>query len=156
MSCRLELLIQCIGDPLRGDDGAGPAVAARLRAAALPPGVRVSGHWGEGTELMQEWRDAARVVLVDAASSGAAPGTVHRFDTGHETIPAQFCYYSSHRFGVAEAVETARALGRLPPRLELIAIEGADFTLGRPLSPAVATAVERVAAELLRLAPGRE
>jgi hydrogenase maturation protease len=147
-----NLLIQCVGDPLRGDDGAGPEVARRLLAAPLPASVRVREHWGEGVELMQEWDRVTRVVLVDAAHSGAEPGIVHRFDPSNEPIPADFCYYCTHRFGVAEAVEMARALGYLPPDLRLIAIEGRDFGLGQPLSPAVAAAVEQVTAELLALA----
>jgi hydrogenase maturation protease len=149
-----ELLIQCIGDPLRGDDGAGPAVAQRLRSADLPTGIRVREHWGEGTALMQEWAGAEHIVLVDAACSGAEPGTIHRFDAANQTIPADFCYYTTHRFGVAEAVEMARALGRLPARLQLLAIEGRDFRLGAPPTPAVAAAVQRVTADLLGLARG--
>jgi hydrogenase maturation protease len=146
------LLIQCVGDPLRGDDGAGPAVAAVLQTMFLPDWVRVRDHWGEGTELMQEWAGASRVVVVDAACAGAPVGTVHRLDAHRERMPTDLCYHSSHRFGVAEAIETARALGRLPDQLQLIAIEGAGFGLGQALHPAVRAAVSEVVAELRGLA----
>lgn len=142
------LLIQCVGDALRGDDGVGPAVADRLQTLPLPAGVRISRHWGEGTELMQEWETAPRVLLVDAASSGAAPGSIHRFDPHRQPLPAGFRCYASHAFGVAEALELARSLGRLPQRIELIAIEGAEFALGKPLSPAVAGVLDRLVEEL--------
>ena len=55
---------------------------------------------------------------------------------------------STHAFGVADAVELARALGRLPGRLDVYAIEGASFAAGDRLSPAVERAVAELAAEL--------
>ena len=62
---------------------------------------------------------------------------------------------SSSHPGLAEAVELARALGRLPAALELIGIEGSSFEAGRGLAPQVELAAEQVAGRLagtLRLA----
>ncbi len=55
---------------------------------------------------------------------------------------------STHAFGVGDAVELARALGRLPARVVVYGVEGADFTAGAPLSAAVESAVEHVVDEL--------
>jgi hydrogenase maturation protease len=55
---------------------------------------------------------------------------------------------STHAFGVAEAVELARELGRLPGRLEVYAIEGADFSAGAELSAEVASAVRTLTRRL--------
>lgn len=132
-----------IGNAFRRDDGAGLAVAARLRGK---PGVEVFSHHGEGTGLMALWRGRKRVVVIDAASSGAAPGTVHRLAA--DAIPAEMRFFSSHAFGLAEAVAMARALGELPAEFTVIAIEGADFSAGEELSEAVAAAVDEVAATL--------
>jgi hydrogenase maturation protease len=137
-----------VGNPFRRDDGAGVAVARRLRAAALP-GVVVVEASGEGTALMDAWRDAAAVVVVDAVRSGADAGTVFRFDARQETLPARFFHYSTHAFGVAEAVEVGRALGQLPPRLVLYGIEGKVFDAGTGLSPEVEAAVAAVARQVL-------
>ena len=143
-----RILIQCIGNRLRSDDGAGTAVADRLVRMDLPAQMTIREHWGEGTRLMQEWETTVRVILVDAARSGAPPGTIHRIDAKAQAIPKGFCYYNTHRFGVAEAVELARALGRLPATLHLLAIEGRIFDPGQILSPEVAKAVEIVSAEI--------
>jgi hydrogenase maturation protease len=143
-------LIQCIGNRLGRDDGAGPAVADRLRRQSLPARTDICKHWGEGSQLMQEWDRAERVILVDAAASGAPPGTIHRFDARAQAIPKGFCCYSTHRFGVAEAVELARVLGRLPKEIRLYAIEGTDFGNGEGLSPAVAEAVENLSADIFK------
>ena len=137
-----------IGNPWRGDDGAGLEVARRLRAE----GLRALEREGEPSALLDAWAGEREVVVVDAVRSGAEPCTIHRLDARARRLPAELFAVSTHHLSVAEAVELARALGRLPERLEVYGIEGASFEAGSGLAPAVETAVEAVAAELaLRL-----
>lgn len=136
-----------VGNGWRGDDGAGLALARRVRELA-PSGVEVREVEGDATALMDVWSGAEHVVVVDAAQSEAAPGTVRRFDAGAAALPVRALRSSTHAFGVSDAVELARALGRLPDRLEVYAIEGASFTAGERLSPAVERAVAELASEL--------
>jgi len=49
----------------------------------------------------------------------------------------------THAFGLAAAVELARALHRLPPRLVLIGIEAGGLEHGEPLSAPVRAAVQQ-------------
>jgi hydrogenase maturation protease len=144
------MIVIGVGNPWRGDDGAGPAVTRRLRGA-----VEAVEHDGDGSRLVDAWRGRDHVVVVDAAASGARPGTVRRFRPRASPLPAALLRSSTHAFGVAEAVELARALGQLPPRLDVYAIEGADFSAGAGLSPAVAEAVDRLAVALADGAGGR-
>jgi hydrogenase maturation protease len=137
---RPQLLIIGIGNPFRSDDAAG-VVLARLLRERVPPGVRIIEETGEGAALLDAWRDAAAVILVDAVHSGAPPGTLHRFDLRGQEIPRQFFRFSTHAFGIAEAVELARALDRLPPRLIFHGIEGKEFASGEGLSPGVERAL---------------
>jgi hydrogenase maturation protease len=136
-----------VGNRWRGDDGAGLAVARRVRELA-PAGVEVREVEGDATALVEAWSGADHVVVVDAAASGAPPGTVRRFDACSAPLPVRSLRSSTHAFGVGDAVELARALGRLPERLEVVAIEGAGFTAGERLSPAVERAVAALASEL--------
>lgn len=133
-----------VGNRFRSDDGAGPRVAGLLKDS----GLDVLELAGEGAELIEAWSGAERVIVVDAARSGAPPGTVHRFEAGDKPLPTGFFHYSTHQFGVAEAIETARALGRLPARLSVYGIEGAVFGFGEGLSPAVEAACRAVADEI--------
>ena len=81
---------------------------------------------------------ADEIVLVDAVSSGAPPGTVHSFDASAEPLPAVlFGASSTHALGLAEAVELARSLGRLPGRVLVYGVEGGTFAYGKGLSPEV-------------------
>jgi len=134
-------LILGVGNRYRRDDGVGPAVADRLTAL----GIAVQEHSGEGAGLMDAWSGAERVIVVDATQSGAEPGTIVRLDAGTQELPGGLFRYSSHLFGLAEAVEMARALGRLPGELVIWGIEGADFGFGEDLTPAVAAAADEVA-----------
>lgn len=134
-------LILGIGNRFRSDDGVGPAVADRLNALGIP----AQEHSGEGAGLIDAWSGAADVVVIDATQSGAEPGTIVRLDAIGAALPRDLFRYSSHLFGLAEAVETARALGRLPDRLVIWGIEGAAFGFGDALSPAVADAAAEVA-----------
>jgi hydrogenase maturation protease len=136
-----------IGNPDRGDDAAGRAVARRLRGA-LPEGVTLAEADGEATAVMAHLDGADVAFLVDACVSGAPAGTVRRIDVGRAPLAPGAFGLSTHGFGLAQAIELARALGRLPERCVVYAIEGASFTPGAPLSPAVAEAVQQVAVRL--------
>lgn len=145
-----RVLIVGVGNDFRGDDAAGLLVAKLLQEANLP-GVTLLEQSGEGTALIEAWQGYETVILIDAARSGAAPGTVHRFEVGDGPLPAVLAgRLSSHAFGVAGAVEMARALDRLPPRLVVYALEGKSFTLGEPLSPEVEKAARDLAGRLPR------
>jgi hydrogenase maturation protease len=137
---RPQLLIIGIGNPFRSDDAAGIALAHRLRER-VPRGVRVIEETGEGAALLDAWRDAPAVILVDAVHSGAPPGTLHRFDLQAHEIPSQFFRFSTHTFGVAEAVELARTLHRLPSCLIFHGMEGKEFASGEGFSPEVERAL---------------
>jgi hydrogenase maturation protease len=138
-------LVIGVGNDYRRDDAAGLHVARRLRAA----GVSVVEQTGEGAALMEAWRDAPAVIMVDAVQSGAPPGTIHRLDARAGEIPRDFFHYSTHAFSVAEAVELARALGQLPPWFVVYGIEGSDFTCGTGLSPEVEAAAQESAERIL-------
>jgi len=144
----MSLLVIGAGNDLRRDDGVGLAIARRLHAA----GLAVREARGDLSALSDLWAGSERVIVVDAVRSGAPPGTVHRFDAVAAPLPAVFSQASSHAIGVAEAVELARALDRLPVSLVVYGIEGADFSAGEGLSPVVALAVEnatqRISAEI--------
>ena len=105
-------------------------------------------HEGECSPLIDLWEGRDEVVLVDAASPGTAPGAITRFEAGAEPLPARTLRSSTHAFGIPEAIELARSLNRLPARVTVYAIEGADFTPGAFLSPVVEAAVDALAARL--------
>lgn len=145
----MDTLVIGIGNRYRSDDGAGPAVLDLLRSQQLP-GVQLLENDGGGAALLDAWQGAAAVVLIDAVSSGAPPGTIYRFDLLAQPLPGEMSFQSTHAFGVAEAFELGRVLNQLPASLLLYAIEGESFAAGIGLSEQVQSAVQEVARQLER------
>jgi hydrogenase maturation protease len=102
-------------------------------------------------EIDDDGDGAPAATFIDAVSSGADPGTVHRFDVSAEPLPTSLRgSTSTHALGLADAIELARTLGRLPERVVVYGIEGRSFAAGDPVGAAVTAAVDRVVAELRR------
>lgn len=137
--CRMttSTLIIGIGNDFRGDDAVGLIAARALREKHLP-NVDIIEQSGDGVNLMQAWVGVEVVILIDAVSAGQEAGKIYRLDASHEPISVESFGASSHLFGVGQAIEMARALDELPPRLIIFGIEGANYTMGAVLSPEVA------------------
>jgi hydrogenase maturation protease len=152
---RPRRIVVGVGNPERGDDAAGHAVAQLLcdAPANVPMNVNeerweIAQHDGEATTLLSLLDGKSEAFLIDACRSGAPCGTVQRFDVATAPLPLSVSSLSTHGFGLGEAIELGRALGQLPSRCVVYAIEGASFATGAPLSAAVSAAVAQVAAWL--------
>jgi hydrogenase maturation protease len=137
-----------VGNALRGDDAAGLAVAEEIRASA-PDDVAVRVCEEEPSRLIDAFGDAEVAFLVDAVSTGAPAGTVHRFDASDAPVPSLELRSSTHALGIGETLELARTLGRLPPHTVVFGIEGADFVARDGMTPEVAAGVAQASAALL-------
>jgi hydrogenase maturation protease len=137
-----------IGNEYRNDDGVGLLVAGRIKVRRIP-GITVLGLSGEGGGLMSAWNGADTVILVDAVSSGARCGTTYRIDARSQTIPSDFFHYSTHAFSVAESIELAKVIGKLPEHCILFGIEGRDFGMGMTVSREVQDAADQVVTLIL-------
>jgi hydrogenase maturation protease len=145
-------LIIGLGNDYRRDDGVGLYVARKLRQMNLPRTTVLEVGDGPGA-LLELWENQTPAILVDAVLSWSKPGTVFRFEAHLEPLPQKFISpSSSHGWGLAEAIEMARALNQLPPRLIVYGIEGKSFEVGLGLSrvvkKAAAEVVDRVVQDL--------
>jgi len=149
----MKTLVIGVGNPVRGDDGLGLEAARRLAALRVPGCVVVEAS-GDAWGLLEAWEDAEHVIVVDAARGTGTPGDVRRIDAVRERVPAALAPASAHGLGVPDAVELARALGRLPRSLVVYVVEGRDFGLGSELSAEVEAAlpgvIEAIASEARR------
>ena len=133
-----------IGNIERGDDGAGRRTARLLRHMLLER-AEIAELDGEATNILAKLEGADTAYLIDACVSNLPAGTVHRIDAKEGELPQAYSDLSTHGFGLAAAIELGRALGRLPPRTIVYAIEGECFDPGLPLTEAVAAATVAVA-----------
>jgi hydrogenase maturation protease len=141
------VLVIGIGNEYRHDDAAGLLVVRRLKEHA-PDSCELHEQLGEGTTLMELWREAARVIAVDSVQSGSPAGTIHRFDPNLQPLPAPIFRDSTHAFGLMEAVELSRVLKQLPSSLVIYGIEGKNFEAGTGLSPAVVNGMNELVKKL--------
>jgi len=142
---RARIVVGCVGNVLRGDDGFGPAVAGRL--ADLPPGVEVLESGIGGVALLQELLTGCDgLVVVDALDRGAPPGTVFVVEpeiADDDHVP------DMHLATPERVLAAARGLGCLPARVVIVGCQPADADeVGIGLSPPVQRGVEVAAAEV--------
>jgi len=141
-------LVLCVGNPDRGDDGVGQAVARLLRGR-VPNDVVVAECDGGAAEVLDRISGVDSAILVDAAVCGMTAGTVHRVDcAAGEAVPTARVA-SSHGLGVAEAIALARTLGCLPRVCLIYAVEAKRVAPGDELSPEVTHAAQEVAERVL-------
>jgi hydrogenase maturation protease len=139
-----------VGNEFRRDDGVGPEVLSRLRQHEAGGAVDLVSSDGEPTRLIEAWTGAALAVVVDAVlADPPSPGRLRRIVLG-QGDSADARQVSSHGLGLGEAIGLARALGRMPDRLIIHAVEAADVGHGVGLTPAVAAAVGTLTAAVLR------
>src|SRR3989339_468138 len=138
-----SILVIGVGNAYRGDDAVGLIVAQHLKKQILDH-VNILEESTDGSVLMELWKNYDAVIIIDAVCSGAKPGTLHRFNAYTQPIPSKYFHYSTHAFGVAEAVELAGVLRKLPQILIVYGIEGKCFEAGVRLSEEVEKAVQEV------------
>ncbi len=133
-----NVVVIALGSRFRGDDGVGSFVAGRLDGCTI-----VEGR-DDAMAIVSAWEGAALAVVVDAAVSGASPGTIHLLDVDEKPLPTDLARCSSHGLGLAEAVELGKVLGRLPARLVIYAVEAKTFEPGAALSREATAAARKI------------
>lgn len=140
-----RVLVAGVGNVLRGDDGFGPAVAARLDH--LPAGAEVVETGIGGIALLQELMVGCdALVLIDAVEQGAEPGTVFLItpevlDAVHEP--------DVHLANPDRVLSMAKTMGVLPDRVLIVGCQPGEVDelcggLTPPVQRAVDLAVKKV------------
>jgi hydrogenase maturation protease len=137
MSDRTPLLILGLGNLLCSDDGVGAVAVHRLLCEyEAPEGAVVLDGGTLGMALLPHLESADVAILVDAIRTDEPAGTLVRLE-GEEVAPAVAARLSVHQVGVADLLDSARLLGRYPPRVILLGLVPTSIGLGVELTPAV-------------------
>lgn len=144
-------LIAALGNPLMGDDGAGPAVLEELRRRGAAARARLHDAGAAGVDLLLELDGVETLVLLDAVCSGDPPGTVRVLEGDGIRRYAEERGLGSHQPSLAGTLRLAEQLGLLPRRIAVVGIAARQFGLGAGLSSEVAAAVPAAADAAARL-----
>ncbi|HSB91396.1 MAG TPA: hydrogenase maturation protease [Anaerolineales bacterium] len=143
-------LVLGLGNPLRGDDGVGPAVLEAMQASGkVPPTATLwPAHEGDLLDALvaEAW---SQLVIIDAAEIGSAPGSWARLE-GYRAL-ATSARSGSHRLSLIDALGVARALGKDPAAVSVFAVQPASTGWMPGLSRPVAEAVDALSATVLEM-----
>ena len=136
-------LVVGVGNPDRGDDGVGWAVAERAGADLRLAGAQVRRVVQLAPELAADLAGASVVVIADARA-GAPPGRVEWSAVDAGEAPVRPGPLSHHLDPPALVRLAALAYGAVPA-VFVVGVGAAGFASGAPLSPAVSAAVDEAA-----------
>ena len=135
-----KILVVCYGNPLRGDDGAGLAVAQDLEEVIDPRSATVLYRHQLVPELAETLSEAELAIFVDAEEGSGMPGSIAMrvIEPGksgpesftHEYDPASLRAYTEHLYGRS-------------PQCELYTLQGQNFDYGMELSPVVRKSIAK-------------
>ncbi len=143
-------LVIGVGNDFRRDDAVGLRIARRLRDRS-DGRLRVAEVSGDVTLLMELWRPASRVVVVDACAAGGNAGHISHWEGGEVAQAVVRLRGSTHHLGVADVITLSQSLHHAPELVDVYGIEGKDFSFGTDLSPEVAQAAENLSRTLQNL-----
>jgi hydrogenase 3 maturation protease len=138
------VVIACVGNEIRGDDGVGPFVSRLIKQAGrvhvVNCGETPENYLGVITRLKPE-----KVVVIDAAEFGGTPGEIRLVKKSeiagggpstHDAILTLFTDFIEHETGA----ETF-----------FLAVQPARTQVGAALSPAVEAAARRIASTINKI-----
>jgi len=139
-----RLLVLAAGNEMRGDDAAGPQLAAFVEGLALS-GVRVLCEYQFQVEHAVDLAEADLALFIDAHARQARP-LVFTTLTAPEQPRA-----GSHALEPAEVMGVAHRLGLTVPPTFVMSVAGQDFELGASMSEMAVAGCARAQALLERL-----
>nr|MBN1229316.1 hydrogenase maturation protease [Anaerolineae bacterium] len=140
-----RLLVLALGNPLRGDDGAGEAVLEYLKSGpGIPEHIDLVIGGTPGLELVLFLEGYSRAVIIDAAEMGLQPGEWRSFSPDLIQSAAGEFQGTLHSAGLFEALYLAESLGQMPAFVQIIGIQPEAVTWEPGLSPVVQEVVPQV------------
>jgi hydrogenase maturation protease len=140
-----RILVLAWGNPSRGDDGLGPALAERIEMSSARFGrdVRVETDFQLQPEHAADLVDCDAAIFVDAAVDAPEPFGFRRL------TPARDRTFTTHAMSPESVLAAYRdAFGAEPPPAYALAVRGDSFDLGTGLSLAAMDRIVDAAAFL--------
>ena len=129
-----QILIICLGNPLMRDEGIGIRLASELSSRlADHPSVEVLDLGTGGLTVIHAIEGRKKVVFVDCAIMGEAPGAICRFTPEEVRSKKVKTRYSLHEGDLLDTLELSRNLGECPDDIVIFGIEPKHVAPGEGL-----------------------
>lgn len=128
-----RVLILGIGNILLRDEGIGVRIIEALKQHHVPEDVELVDGGTAGADLIDILSDRRTVLVIDAAQSDAAPGTLLKFSP-ENCIPQQDSSLSLHQLDIPHTLAMIRLLGCAPEKVVIYGIVPETVTPGLELS----------------------
>jgi hydrogenase maturation protease len=121
-----------VGNLLLRDEGIGIHALKALQEAGLPPQVRLIDG-GTSPDLIAYTKGGDKLIIIDAARAGGAPGTIYRFRP-EDLAGDKGTFTSAHELGVVPNLKLMSLLGNQPEETVIIGVEPKEIDFGIELS----------------------
>jgi len=140
-----KILIACLGNRLRKDDGLGSYVAERLLRMPLPSNVAVIDYGTAGFKLFHDLMDYDVVIFVDAIHGSGEAGSIVKFEVSECDIKdanpkdsSELFYLSYHEIDIESVLALSKTIGKPPSKVIVIGMIPEDTGHGLGLSEPLA------------------
>jgi len=137
------VLVLGLGNLLLSDDGVGPVLLGEMADSETrwKGAVEFLDGGTQGLALLGHLTGRRALIIVDALSTGAPPGTVHRLTLGELRDLAPGRASSAHEGNAGELLAAAQLLDELPDQLFVVGVEPEKINTGLGLSASVQQAL---------------
>lgn len=128
MTAPKPVIVIGLGNPLMADEGIGTAVVGALaglaEAGKLPTDnvEYLDGGCG-GMYLLHSIAGRRKVILIDCAKMGLAPGQLRRFTPADVNTVKQMTHLSLHEVDIMRVIELAEMIGQSPDEIVIFGIQ---------------------------------
>lgn len=138
MKDQKKTVVLGLGNPIMSDEGVGPAIVQGFMDKAEDyTDIEFVDVGTGGFSLLYHLEGADRVVFVDCAKMGDAPGTIRRFTCDQVQTVKRLAHFSLHEGDLLTLIDKAKQLSQCPDDIVIFGIEPQLIDFGLSLTDAL-------------------
>lgn len=149
MSDPKKTVVLGLGNPIMSDEGIGPAIVKQfLDQAEDYPGITFKDVGTGGFSVLYELEGVHKVVFVDCAKMGEAPGTIRRFTCDDVQTVKKLAHFSLHEGDLLTLIDKARELEQCPQEIVIFGVEPLLVDFGLNLTDTLSGQMDQYLTEI--------
>lgn len=139
-----------VGNEFRSDDGIGLQIVRELKKSY--PQLTISECDGNGVELLSLFQGNDLLIITDAAftQQDEKVGDIIQLKLDETVNLSDYNVYSSHSFGLIEALRLGKVLNIIPNETFLYLVLAKNFSYGNSISEQVKKSIEKIISLIIK------